>query len=98
VIALPYGIKSDYTNRFRIAFAVSLFQSAPFSLIFVCVCVCQTHIIISRTKSYSLRLSVAINNRLPKSFITNLLTKFIFNFPSAFAACYSIASHPLQIY
>lgn len=42
----------------------------------------------SRTQqSHSIRLSVAINNRLPKSFITNLLTKFIFNFPSA--ACYS---------
>lgn len=35
--------------------------------------------------SYSICLSVAINNRLPQSFITNLLTKFIFN--SAFLQC-----------
>lgn len=42
------------------------------------------------SETYLIRLLVAINNRLTKSFITNLLTDFSFNLFFD-AACYSIA-------
>lgn len=75
--------KSDYTNRFQIAF-VGFFAAAE---------------LYRKTETYSIRLLVAINNRLPKSFITNLLTKFIFNFIPRLLLLLVIPSlHPLQIY
>lgn len=47
-------------------------------------------------RAYSIRLLVAINNRSVESFITNLLTKFIFN--SFFLLLVIPSFDPLQIY
>ena len=52
-----------------------------------CFCCCFGFCMRAKTSlkliRYALWFVCAINNRLGKSFITNLLTKFIFNFPPA---------------